>query len=161
MNGHSKLWKSQHTIEGMSAGNLLMSSSILLSGSSYTKVAFLVDILKLKFFSEKTFYNIQDKYLFPVFHEFWEQEQESVFAKINDKDLWLSGDGRCDSPCHNAKYNTYTMVDQETDKIVDFQIVEVIEANSSNVMEREGFNRCMSKIRDKGEDKSCCHGLTC
>ena len=53
-------------IEGMAAGNLLLSSSILRSGSTYTKVACLADILKLKFISERTFYNIKDKYLFPV-----------------------------------------------------------------------------------------------
>lgn len=77
-------------IEEMTAGNLLLSSAILLSGSSYTKVASLADILKLKFFSEKTFCNIQDKYLFPVINEFWHQEQNYVFSELNDKDLWLS-----------------------------------------------------------------------
>lgn len=150
INDHKTFWKSQPMLEGMAAGNLLMSSSILLSGSSYNKVASLADILKLKFFSEKTFYNIQDKYLFPVINEFWEQEQQSVFADLNNKDLWLSGDGRCDSPGHNAKYGTYTMIDQETDKIVEFQIVQVSEVNSSNAMEREGFKRCMDNIGDKG-----------
>lgn len=42
------------------------------------------------------------------------------------------------------------MIDQETDKIVDFQIVQVSEVNSSNAMEREGFKRCMDNIRGKG-----------
>ena len=50
INGHTKLWKSQPMLEGMAAGNLLMSSSILLSGSSYTKVALLAEILNLNFF---------------------------------------------------------------------------------------------------------------
>ena len=137
-------------IEGIAAGNLLLSSSILLSGSTYTKVASLADILKLKFFSERTFYNIQDKYLFPVINEFWHQEQNSVFSELGEKDLWLSGDGRCDSPGHNAKYGTYTMIDRQTDKIVDFHVVQVTEVNSSNAMEGEGFKRCMNHIRDHG-----------
>jgi len=42
-------------IEGMAAGNLLLSSSILLSGSTYTKVASLADILKLKFLVREHF----------------------------------------------------------------------------------------------------------
>ena len=50
-------------LEGMAAGNLLLSSSILLSGSTFTKVASLADILNLKIFGENTFYNIQNKYL--------------------------------------------------------------------------------------------------
>ena len=135
-------------IEGMAAGNLLLSSSILLSGLTYTKVQSLADILKLKFFSERTFYSIQDKYLFPVINEFWHQEQNSVFSELGNKDLWLSGDGRCDSPGHNAKYGTYTMIDQHTDKIVDFHVVQVTEVSSSNAMEREGFKRCMNHIKD-------------
>ena len=137
-------------INGMAAGNLLLSSSILLSGSTYTKVASLADILKLKFLSERTFYSIQDKYLFPVINEFWHQEQNSVFSELGDKDLWLSGDGRCDSPGHNAKYGTYTMIDQHTDKIVDFHVVQVTEVSSSNTTEREGFKRCMNHIKDHG-----------
>ena len=149
-NGHRNFWSSQPMIEGMAAGNLLLSSSILLSGSTYTKVASLADIFKLKFFSERTFYNIQDKYLFPVINEFWHQEQNSVFSELGDKDLWLSGDGRCDSPGHNAKYGTYTMIDQHTDKIVDFHVVQVTEVSSSNAMEREGFKRCMNHIKDHG-----------
>ena len=150
INGHNYLWKSQPMLDGMAAGNLLTSASILLSGSSYTKVASLADILKLKFLSERSYYNIQDQYLLPVINESWEKEQKSVFEKLGDKELWLSGDGRCDSPGHNAKYGTYTMIDQETDKIVDFNIVQVSEVSSSNAMEREGFKRCMDNIQTKG-----------
>ena len=66
INGHTYFWNSQPMIKGMAAGNLLMSSSILLSGATYTKIATLAEILRLCFFSEKTFCNIQDSYLFPV-----------------------------------------------------------------------------------------------
>jgi len=55
--------------------------------------------------------------------------------------LWLSGNGRCDSPGHRAKDGIYTMIDQITDKIVDLQVVQVSEVTSSNAMERERFAR--------------------
>ena len=42
------------------------------------------------------------------------------------------------------------MIDQITDKIVDYQIVQVSEVTSSNAMEREGFQRCMEHIQGKG-----------
>ena len=42
------------------------------------------------------------------------------------------------------------MIDQITDKIVDFQVVQVTEVTSSNAMEREGFARCMENIQGKG-----------
>ena len=80
----------------------------------------------------------QDSYLFPVINDF------------KDKEVWLSGHSRCDSPGHNAKYGTYTMIDQHNNKIVDFQIVQVSEVTSSNAMERKGFKRCMENIQGKG-----------
>ena len=150
INEHLTSWESQPMIDGMAAGNLLLSSSILLSGATYTKVASLADILKLQFFSEKTFYTIQDKYLFSVVNESWQKEQNSIFVDLKDQDLWLSGDGRCDSPGHYAKYGTYTMIDQETDTIVHFNVVQVSEVNNSNAMEREGFKRCMDNIKAGG-----------
>ena len=42
------------------------------------------------------------------------------------------------------------MIDQLTDKIVDFQEVQVSEVTSSNAMEREGFARYMEHIQGKG-----------
>ena len=50
INGHKYSWQSRPMLEGMAAGNLLLSSSILPSGSTYTKVASLADILHLNFF---------------------------------------------------------------------------------------------------------------
>ena len=149
-NGHIKFWKSQPMLKGMAAGNLLLASAILLSGATYTKIASLSEIFNWKIFSEKTFYNIQNMYLFPVINEAWQAEQNSVFSELEIEDLWLSGDGRCDSPGHSAKYGTYTMIDQFSDKIIDFQIVQVSEVTSSNAMEREGFKRCMENIHDRG-----------
>ena len=32
----------------------------------------------------------------------------------------LAGDDRCDSPGHNAKYGTYSVMEVTTEKIVDF-----------------------------------------
>ena len=137
-------------LKGMAAGNLLLASPILLSGATYTKIASLSEILNWKIFSEKTFYKIQNMYLFPVINEAWQAEQNSVFGELEIEDLWLSGDCRCDSPRHSAKYGTYTMINRLSDKIVDFQIVQVIEVTSSNAMESEGFKRCMENIHDIG-----------
>ena len=89
-------------------------------------------------------------HLFPVINEAWQAGQNSVFSELEIEDLWLSGDGRCDSPGHSAKYGTYTMIDQFSDKIIDFQIVQVSEVTSSNAMERERFKRCMENIHDRG-----------
>ena len=93
MNNHKYSWQSQPMLEGMAAGNLLLSSSILLSGSTFTKVASLADILNLKIFSEKTFYNIQNKYLLPVINEFWLKEQNSTFSELGGEICGFQGMG--------------------------------------------------------------------
>ena len=42
------------------------------------------------------------------------------------------------------------MLDQKSDKIVNFHIVQVSEVSSSNAKETEGFKRCMENIQGKG-----------
>jgi len=42
------------------------------------------------------------------------------------------------------------MIDKSSDRIVDFQIVQVSEVTSSNAMEREGFKSGMENIQSKG-----------
>ena len=114
------IYGSQPILNRMAAGNLLVTSSILLSGATYTKVACIADVLQLQFLSEKTFCLIQNEHLFPVVNEAWLRQKESVFDDIGDRGVWLSGDSRCDSPGLNAKYGTDIMLDQQTHKVVDF-----------------------------------------
>ena len=57
----------------------------------------------------------------------------------------LIGDGRCDSPGHNAKYCTYTMMTDEG-KVAGINVVQVTEVTSSNAMEKEGFERCIQDL---------------
>ena len=62
----------------------------------------------------------------------------------------VCGDGRCDSPGHSAKYGTYTLMDEKTNLIIEFSIVQVMEATSSNAMEYEGCKR--TKFNYQEED---------
>lgn len=57
----------------------------------------------------------------------------------------LIGDGRCDSPGHSAKYCTYTMMDAESGKVVDIEVVPVTDVKNSNAMEKEGFSRVLTR----------------
>ena len=41
------------------------------------------------------------------------------------RNLFLSGDGRCGSPGHSAKFGSYTVIDIFSDKVVDFKLVQV------------------------------------
>ena len=54
------------------------------------------------------FYDTQQRFLFPILNEKWENEQQMVQQQIAVKDdVNLNGEGCCDSHGHNAKYHTY------------------------------------------------------
>ena len=77
----------------------------------------------------------------------WEKEQQNTLRQVKVKGaVSLNGDGQCDSPGHNAKYGTYTLMDDNTGKITAFSIVQVSEVTSSNAMEKEGFIRCLTTL---------------
>ena len=63
----------------------------------------------------------------------------------------LASDGRCDSPGHNAKYGTYSVMEVTTEKIVDFSLVQVSEVANSNAMEKEGLKRCLEFLERNGQ----------
>jgi len=121
-------------IKNTAAGNLLTLGAILFSGNTFSRIAQFASFLKLKCFSHSTFYNIQNKFLFPLVDKAWIEEPG------------LIGDGRCDSPGHSAKYCTYTMMSDEG-KVAYFSLVQVTEVTSSNAMEKEGFERCLARLQ--------------
>lgn len=85
----------------------------------------------------------------PAVSRVWQHAQASLLATLrediqrNDKGIAVGGDGRCDSPGHNAKYGSYTIMDTRRSQIVDTQLVQCSEVTSSNAMEKEGLVRVM------------------
>ena len=65
--------------------------------------------LNLNFVNKDQFYDVQDKVIFPVIDNTFEKQQKDVIKTLKDKKspVNLCGDGRSDSPGHNAKYGTY------------------------------------------------------
>ena len=64
INGHAFTWNSQPMIKRMAAGNLLISSAILLSGATYTKMATLAEILGYVFSVRKHFVPFKSRIYF-------------------------------------------------------------------------------------------------
>lgn len=149
--GHVTHWDSQPTIKRKPVGNLLLAASILFTGNTFARVSRLASCLNLQFISESVFYDTQQQFLFPILNEAWENEQQLVRQELAVKDaVNLNGDGHCDSPGHNAKYGTYTLMDDDTGKVVAFSVVQVTEATSSNAMEKEGFKWCLESLDGDG-----------
>ena len=79
-------------------------------GGTYTGFKSIADILKLQIMSTATFYRLQKTYVFPVIYMKYrdyllEQCKERGFIDV-------SGDVRCDSPGYNAKFSTYSIMDE-------------------------------------------------
>ena len=72
----------------------------------------------------------------------WKNQQAEVFAdfKSRESGVVLAGDGRCDSPGHCAKYCTYTLLDVNCKKVVDFKVVSVTEVANYNQMVKKGIH---------------------
>ena len=52
----------------------------------------------------------------------------------------FSGEGRCDSPGHNAKYLTYTFLEHSVIKIVAMSVTQFTERGNLNRIEIEWIN---------------------
>ena len=135
---------------------MLFAGSILFSGNSFQNINSFAHRLNLAFIGKSFFYDIQKEFLFPVVNKAWKDHQENLFEEVKkSKKLDICGDGRCDSPGHNAKYGTYTVMAESTNKILDFSVVQVTEVSSSNAMEAEGCNRVLKNLKSKGVKVRC------
>ena len=149
LDGHITHWDSQPIIKSKPVGNILLAASILFTGNTFASVSRLASCLNLQFISESVFYDTQQRFLFPVLNQAWKNEQEIVRQELVNKGaINLNGDGRCDSPGHSAKYGTYTLMDDDSGKVVAFSVIQVSEVTSSSAMEKEGFQRCIKSLED-------------
>jgi hypothetical protein len=151
--GHNNTWHSQTSLRRMPAGNLLLSAAILLSGSTYSKAAQLLNILHMPILSESEFYRIQNTYLNPTINDYWTMHQTAILSVLSDSQkLRLCGDARSDSPGYSAKYTSYTLMDMTTSLIVDQQLVSLNEdkVESSVAMEKIALERSLDFVLASG-----------
>ena len=123
--GHSRIWNSQPQHNSLPWGNLLIAAGILFSGDSPSKVLSLFHHVGIPSISLRTYHLMQRVYLIPSVLDVWSRQQNEVIQQVQDKRLVLGGDARCDSPGHSAKYGSYTLMELETNKILDVQLVQV------------------------------------
>ena len=146
-------WQSQPSLSGTKgAGNLLLATSIFFSGIGFSKFDRFCSNMNLKTICEDTYMTLRKKFVFPVVEKTWLTEQSAVVATLKSQEelVELCGDGRCDSPGHSAKYCTYTFLDVQSQKVVDFKVISRPEVSSSNTMEIKGFRDALKSIEELG-----------
>ena len=77
--------------------------------------------------SESTYYRHTSSYVNPVIIQQWKEHQQQLLHSLsgNENGLVLAGDGRCDSPGYSAKFGSFTLLEQQINRVVDFQLVQV------------------------------------
>ena len=106
--------------------------------------------------SERSFFALQKKYVYPTINFTYKSYQKCFVDESKSRqNIEVSGNGRCDSPGHNAKYCIYSIMDQLTSKILHFHVVTVREKSSSNAMEQHGLIKVLEKISEFGIEVDC------
>jgi len=148
LQNHQYTWNSQPITENnVPAGNLMIPAAIVFTGGSFQEFSSFAEALKLNFISRSCFYNVQNNVIFPIIKKEYKEQQLSLISDLkNNGPINLCGDGRSDSPGHNAKYGTYSLMHEESGKIVDFSLVHVSEVSSSYAMEYEGCKRSLDNL---------------
>lgn len=178
LKGHSGEWESCPQLCGMPENNLLVASSILFTGSTYTEIFDWAELLNLQIPKKTTFYSLQSTYLIPVIEYAYQDHHKELMRNLQLQTIGggisICGDGRSDSPGFSAKYTTYSFMSDETKEIIMVELVQVnthqciqclysntvvfiliviikvTEATSSPAMETLGFRRCLERLLQAG-----------
>ena len=99
-------------------GSITFAASVLFNANSFQKIQNYFRLAKVAFISESSYYEIQKKCLFPVANKAWLCKQKNLLEEIrNKRERVFRGDGRCECPGNNAKYLSYSFLDQELRKL--------------------------------------------
>ena len=143
-NDHHCVWRSQPLVKRYYIGNLSLSASVLFSSNTYRILSKYFKILYIPWISKSRFYQLQE-YKFGVTNEAWEKEQTTILLNSFDKDVVYSGDGRCDSPGHNAKYLSYSLFDQNMQKVFSVSVIQVTEVDG----EKAGLIKVLTDVKSQ------------
>ena len=148
---HRDTFYLQPSHNSLSHGNFAMAANMLYSGSSPIKLLNFFKQLNVAVMSSRTFDSLQRYYVCPSIRILWDKKQQEMLSLLGEggKKLSLGGDARCCSPGHSAKFSSYSIMDLETEKILDVQLVQVTEVANSNAMELEGLKRSLAFLEPR------------
>ena len=69
----------------MNVGDLVLASSIVMSGNNFTKVALLAKFMNLSMISNATFLRMQNHYTVPVIKVYWNEDQAKNIEKAKQQ----------------------------------------------------------------------------
>ncbi|XP_041952905.1 uncharacterized protein LOC121712884 isoform X3 [Alosa sapidissima] len=125
---------------GMLAGDFMLSANILISGNNYSKIALLFKFMNMGMVGRNTYFTIQDVYCIDTIKKFWMEKRAELIVGLQNKDVVILADGRCDTPGHCAQYCTYTTMENDSKKIINVVTVDKRQTDlRSAIMEKQAF----------------------
>ncbi|KAL3854263.1 hypothetical protein ACJMK2_013537 [Sinanodonta woodiana] len=90
--------------------------------------------------------------LTPTINKVWKAHQDRVFEELQNlhQPITIVGDGICDSPGYSAMFGAYSVLEVNLGKVLDIELAQSNEVNSSYHMEKEGLARAISKLQSHG-----------
>ena len=122
------IWRSQPLICGKyPAGNIMLSFGTLMAGASISKILLVFKHIGISVCHIRTFFLHQKKFILPSILKHWESYRQGLVNEVKQIDnvSWC-GDGRFDSMGHSAKYGAYSMYCSSLNKIIHFELLQVI-----------------------------------
>ncbi|XP_056312320.1 uncharacterized protein LOC130223502 [Danio aesculapii] len=148
---YSRKWQSQPIVGSTPVGNILLSAATYFTGGSFIQLQKIFKAVHLNLFQYDTFRRHCRSFLEPAIIHMWKSEQQSIIAQLKEGGKTaIAGDMRADSPGHSAKFGTYTVMDMQSNTIVDLQLVQSNEVGGSYHMEKEGLKRCLDVLENNG-----------
>ncbi|XP_073695165.1 uncharacterized protein [Garra rufa] len=154
--GYFRQWRSQPVIGSTPMGNLQLSAAIYFSGASFLKMQKVFRAMYLKMHTYDAFRRHARTYLEPAIIHKWNEDQNMQLHDLSkNKNVILGGDMRADLPGHSAKYGSYTMMDLQTNNIIDIQLVQSNKVWGRYDMEKEGLRRSLDLLEKSGVKPNC------
>ncbi|XP_039541035.1 uncharacterized protein LOC120488385 isoform X2 [Pimephales promelas] len=152
----TRKWSSQPILGSTPAGNLHLSAAVYLSGASFVTIEKIFAAMKLHLFKYDTFRRHAQMCIEPAIVHKWRNWQDGMLQLLAQREkVIVAGDMRADSTGHSAKYGCYTMMDMETNTVVDVQLVQSNEVGGSYHMEKEGLKRGLDLLDTRGVTLDC------
>ena len=86
LNGCNFTWQTQPCIPGVKGeGNLALTAGLFFSGIQFAKFQQFSSIINLKIIGKDCYYNLREKYVFPVIDACWDTEQNNLTKTLKDR----------------------------------------------------------------------------
>uniref|UniRef100_A0A9J8D7P0 THAP-type domain-containing protein n=1 Tax=Cyprinus carpio carpio TaxID=630221 RepID=A0A9J8D7P0_CYPCA len=153
---YSRKWSSQPVQGSTPAGNLHISAAVYLCGASFYKLEKICTTMNLQLFKYDTFRRHSRLYIEPAIVYKWMHWQNETLHRLSERDrVIVGGDMRADSPGHSVKFGSYTVMDLQTNTVVDIQLVQSNEVGGRYHMEKEGLQRSLALLEARGVTLEC------